>query len=134
MLWFSCFCTDHDQDVECCKTVSTVCLFERMFHLRDTWDYMIIVCEIVCYALFVDVACVYEPCWYVEVYNWKTISSYYEVWSYYVLDVNWECVLCDNHSFYKTVMMLDVDWRLSYVVNKHVLYACFMSDVTSYIM
>ena len=37
ILWYTCLCSDRDRVVERCKTVSTVCLFERTPHLKDTW-------------------------------------------------------------------------------------------------
>ena len=42
--------------------VCSVYLSEYESHLRDTCDCMMFGCEIVCYALSVDVACAYELC------------------------------------------------------------------------
>ena len=68
--------------------------------LYDDWLWNCLLCSII------DVACVHEPCWYVEVYDWRMISSYHDVWSCYMLNANWGCVLCDNKPFYVIVWCL----------------------------
>ena len=42
--------------------VYLVYLSEYESHLRDASDYIMIDSEIICFALSVDVACVYDPC------------------------------------------------------------------------
>ena len=38
---------------------------------------------------------------YAEVCDWRIISCYYDVWSCHVLNVIWECILCDNRLLYE---------------------------------
>ena len=65
-----------------------VCLVyfsEYESHLRDTWDYVMIDSEIVCYALSVDVAFEYDPCLYANMNKYKIIPRCYDLWMFCIL-------------------------------------------------